>query len=113
MAFKRLDPQTATDLDMIKSRIRAVPDFPQKGILFRDITPLLKDGAAYRRCIDLLADMVSRYDFDYIAGIESRGFLLSPLSYKTEKGFLLVRKDGKLPFTKIKRNTCWNMVRRP
>ena len=82
----------------IKSRIRSIPDWPKKGIIFRDITTLLKDPVGFRIVID---DFVKRYrdmDIDVIVGIDSRGFILGgALAYLLEKGFVPVRKKGKLP----------------
>ncbi len=90
---------------LIKSRIRSIPNYPKAGIMFRDITPLLKDGVAFAKCIDLLADTVSGYDFDYVAGIEARGFIIaSALAYKLGKGFVPIRKKGKLPYEKISKD---------
>ena len=87
---------------VVGSRIRAIPNYPKPGITFRDITPLLKDGVAFSKSIDMLADSVSGYDFDYISGIEARGFIIaSALAYKLGKGFIPIRKKGKLPFDKI------------
>jgi adenine phosphoribosyltransferase len=82
----------------IRDHIRAVPDFPQPGILFRDITPLLQDPAAYAAAIDGLADLLADVPFDRIAAIESRGFIFGgPLGLKLDKPMVLVRKAGKLP----------------
>ncbi|MEB3267425.1 MAG: adenine phosphoribosyltransferase [Leptolyngbya sp.] len=82
----------------IKSLIRDIPDFPKPGILFRDITTLLANGEALRHTIDLLAAQCADLDADYIAGIESRGFMFGmPLSYTLGLGFAPVRKPGKLP----------------
>jgi adenine phosphoribosyltransferase len=82
----------------IKSRIRTVPHYPKQGIMFRDITTLLKDPAGLRATVD---DLVRRYKdvkIDKIAGIESRGFILgAPLAYALGKGFVPIRKKGKLP----------------
>ena len=82
----------------IKSRIRTVPHYPKQGIQFRDITTLLKDPVGFRLTID---DLVRRYrdeKIDKIAGIESRGFILgAPLAYALGKGFIPIRKKGKLP----------------
>jgi len=82
----------------IKSLIRTVPDWPKKGIMFRDITTLLKDPDGHKLCID---DFYKRYkgkDIDVIVGIDSRGFILGgTLAYLLGKGFVLVRKEGKLP----------------
>ncbi|MCB9800050.1 MAG: adenine phosphoribosyltransferase [Candidatus Omnitrophica bacterium] len=85
----------ATDL---KSIIRDVPDFPKKGIIFKDITPLLKDAQALQRAVDELAVNFEDKKVDYVLGIESRGFIFSPvLAYKMNAGFIPVRKKGKLP----------------
>jgi adenine phosphoribosyltransferase len=84
----------------IKSRIRTIPDHPKKGIMFRDITTLLKDPLGFRMTIDTL---VQRYismdiDFNLIAGIEARGFIIGgALAYALGKGFVPIRKKGKLP----------------
>ncbi len=78
--------------------IRDIPDFPKKGILFKDITTLLKDGPAYRQAIDQLTDRVRAYDADVVIGMESRGFIFAaPIAYLLGLGFVLVRKLGKLP----------------
>jgi adenine phosphoribosyltransferase len=82
----------------IKSRIRTVPDFPKKGIMFRDITSLIADPLGLKLCVD---DFVRRYremEIDLIIGIDSRGFIFgSVIAYLLEKGFVPVRKKGKLP----------------
>lgn len=79
--------------------IRSIPDFPKKGILFRDITPLLKDRRAFKRTIDALAKILKRGRPDYIVCAESRGFIFGgALSYKLGCGFIPVRKEGKLPY---------------
>jgi len=82
----------------IKSRIRTVPHYPKQGIMFRDITTLLKDPVGLRSTVD---DLVRRYKdvtIDKIAGIESRGFIIgAPLAYALGKGFIPIRKKGKLP----------------
>ena len=83
--------------------IRDVPDFPQKGIVFKDITPLLKSPQHFTFCLDLLQDTLKEYSFDYIAGIESRGFIFgSPLADRMQKGFIPIRKPGKLPWKTYK-----------
>ncbi len=82
----------------LKAHIRDIPDFPQTGILFRDITPLLGNPAAMQYSIDAFAEQVTEYRPDYIVGIESRGFIFGmPLAYKMGVGFAPVRKPGKLP----------------
>jgi adenine phosphoribosyltransferase len=81
-----------------KQHIRAVPDFPQPGILFYDISTLLAHGEAWRAMVDQLTDAVRGYRPDVLVGIESRGFLVAaPLAYALGCGFAMVRKKGKLP----------------
>jgi len=83
--------------------IRNVPDFPKKGIGFKDITTLLKEGNAFRETIDLIFNYFQTSGIDSIAGIEARGFILgAALSYKWNKGFIPLRKPGKLPAETIK-----------
>ena len=82
----------------LKALIRDVPDFPQPGVLFRDITPLLHDTTAYRYVIDELTERIDALSPDIIVGIESRGFLFgAPVAYKLGLPFVPVRKAGKLP----------------
>jgi adenine phosphoribosyltransferase len=89
---------TATTVDDLRARIREVPDFPKPGILFYDITTLLKDADAFREVIDRMADQVDGRTIDLVVGMESRGFIFSaPLAYKLQAGFVPVRKLGKLP----------------
>ncbi|MDO5721198.1 MAG: adenine phosphoribosyltransferase [Actinomycetaceae bacterium] len=83
--------------ELITSHLREIPDFPEPGVLFRDITPLLADGNAFRELIDGLADHY-RGRIDAIAGLESRGFILAaPLATALGLGMITVRKAGKLP----------------
>jgi adenine phosphoribosyltransferase len=78
--------------------IRDVPDFPKKGILFKDITTLLKDARAYKQSIDQLTEAVRGYQPQVVIGMESRGFIFaSPIAYQLNAGFVPVRKLGKLP----------------
>ncbi len=87
----------------LKEKIRDIPDFPEKGILFRDITTLLKDGIAFKYAVDEIKTEISKYDFDLIVGPESRGFIVgTPLAYAMEKGFVPLRKPGKLPCLTVK-----------
>ncbi|MEM7770110.1 MAG: adenine phosphoribosyltransferase [Cyanobacteria bacterium P01_A01_bin.37] len=82
----------------LKSLIRDIPDFPQPGILFRDITTLLQHPDGLRHSIDQLAENFSDQSIDYVVGIESRGFIFgTPLAYTLGAGFIPVRKPGKLP----------------
>lgn len=85
-------------MDHLKSLIREVPDFPRKGILFYDITTLLKDKVGFRQLIDALADQYMGKRLDRILGIEARGFIFGPaLAYRLGIGFVPVRKPNKLP----------------
>jgi len=84
--------------DDLRSLIRDVPDFPQPGILFRDITPLLKDAAAFNSALDAMQDYVASRGVNAIVGIESRGFLFgTPLAARLGLPFVPIRKPGKLP----------------
>jgi adenine phosphoribosyltransferase len=85
-------------LHPLAAKIRDVPDFPQPGVLFRDITTLLQDGAAFRQAIDELYERCRRHDATKIVGIESRGFIFAtPLAYRLGVGFVPARKLGRLP----------------
>lgn len=78
--------------------IRAVPDFPKPGIVFRDITPLLADGVAFARCIDAMAEPWLESNVQAVCGVESRGFIFAAaLAQKLKAGFIPLRKPGKLP----------------
>ncbi|MCF8008997.1 MAG: adenine phosphoribosyltransferase [Halanaerobiales bacterium] len=82
--------------------IRNIPDFPKEGILFKDITPLLKDKDAFHAVIDKMADKFKAKKIDYVVGIEARGFIVgTPIAYRLNRGFIPVRKPGKLPYDKI------------
>ena len=82
----------------LKKYIRSIQDYPKKGILFRDITTLIKDKNAFKNCIDQLSKILSNLNYDKIAAIESRGFIFaSPLSYNLSKPYILLRKKDKLP----------------
>ncbi|XP_035422104.1 adenine phosphoribosyltransferase [Cygnus atratus] len=87
-------------LSAVRARVRCFPDFPVPGVLFRDISPLLKDPVAFRALIDLLEDHLraSFPHIDFIAGLDSRGFLIGPpLAQRLGVGFVPIRKKGKLP----------------
>ena len=84
--------------EYVQSKIRAIVDFPKKGIIFRDITTAVKDPQAMRYMIDYLTDRYKDVRIDYVAGIESRGFIFgAALAYKLGAGFIVIRKPGKLP----------------
>ncbi|WP_071026371.1 adenine phosphoribosyltransferase [Peptoniphilus raoultii] len=85
----------------LKSRIRSIPGYPKEGIIFRDVTTLLKDGEAFKEAIDKMIEKIPG-DFDKIVGVEARGFIVgAPMAYKLKKGFVPIRKPGKLPSEKI------------
>lgn len=82
----------------LKSLVRTIPDYPKAGILFRDITTLLKDPQGLREVVELFAHRYQDKNIDYIAGIEARGFILgAALAFRLNKGFVPIRKKGKLP----------------
>ena len=82
----------------LKKYIRSVPDYPKKGILFRDITTLIKNKDAFKECIDQMSKILNKLNYDKIAAVESRGFIFaSPLSYNLSKPNILMRKKNKLP----------------
>ena len=94
------DPRLA----LLRARVREVPDFPRPGILFRDLTPLMGDGAAMRACVDLLAARVAVHGPDVVVAIESHGFIFgAPMAAALGLGFAPVRKPGKLPSRTLRR----------
>lgn len=85
-------------LAILDSHIRDIPDFPKPGIIFKDITPLLSNAAAFTLAVDMLAERLSDCDIDFIACPEARGFIwAAPLAYRLDAGITLIRKPGKLP----------------
>ncbi|MFA5145995.1 MAG: adenine phosphoribosyltransferase [Candidatus Omnitrophota bacterium] len=83
----------------LKSYIRDVPGFPKEGIIFKDITPLLKDGRTFRESVDMIADQFKGKSIDAVLSVEARGFIFgAALAYKLGVGIIPVRKKGKLPF---------------
>ena len=85
----------------LKKYIRSIPDYPKKGILFRDITTLIKNKDAFKECIDQMSIILNKLNYDKIAAIESRGFIFaSPLAYNLSKPNILMRKKNKLPAEK-------------
>ena len=82
----------------LKDTIRSINDFPEEGIIFRDITTLLKNPAALKQAVDQIEEQLKDVDYDIIVAPESRGFIFGmPLAYNTGKGFVPIRKKGKLP----------------
>jgi 5'-methylthioadenosine phosphorylase len=103
LLIKIIESVEKNDEDFIKSRIRTIPNWPKPGIMFRDITTLLKDAEGFARTIEVLEKRYKNKNIDAVAGIESRGFILaSALANKLKKGLILIRKPGKLPAETIK-----------
>src|ERR1700740_1851974 len=93
-----MEPRPALNCEHLKKLVREVPDFPKKGILFYDITTLLKDKLGFARLIDALSEHYIDRDIDLVLGIEARGFIFGPaLAYRLHAGFVPIRKPGKLP----------------
>jgi adenine phosphoribosyltransferase len=93
----------AEDYKYVKDHVRIVPDFPKKGIMFLDITTALKDAKAMQMMVDFLYEKFCNENVDYVAGIESRGFIFgAALAYKLGCGFVTIRKPNKLPAKTIK-----------
>jgi adenine phosphoribosyltransferase len=88
--------------DYLKSKVRSIPDWPIKGVIFRDITTLLQDPLAHRVICSIFYNRYANENVDKIVGIDARGFLFgSVLAYKLERGFIPIRKNGKLPYKTI------------
>lgn len=84
--------------ELVKACIRDIPDFPKPGIIFKDITTAIKDPVAFRRIVDFITEEFKNEGIDYVAGIESRGFIFgAPVAYNLGAGLVVVRKPGKLP----------------
>jgi adenine phosphoribosyltransferase len=93
-----VNPISPEKAEWLKSKIRDIPDFPKPGIVFKDLTTLLKDREAFGYVIDVFADYFKTLKPHYVAGIEARGFILGPaIAHKLNVGFIPVRKPGKLP----------------
>lgn len=86
----------------LKDYVRTIPDFPEKGIMFRDITTVVQDADGLHLAIDTMQDLVKDVDFDVVVGAESRGFVFgTPIAYNLHKPFVLIRKKGKLPYKTV------------
>ncbi len=82
----------------LEEYVRAIPDFPEPGIIFRDVTSVLQDAQGLHLAIDTMQDLVKDLEYDVVAGAESRGFIFgTPIAYNNNKPFVLIRKKGKLP----------------
>jgi len=98
-----MQPRRGTNCDHLKQLIREVPDFPKKGILFYDITTLLKDKVGFATLIDALSEHYLNAQIDTVLAIEARGFIFGPaLAYRLNAGFVPIRKPGKLPAETVK-----------
>jgi adenine phosphoribosyltransferase len=98
-----MQPRAALDQHKLKQLIREVPDFPKPGILFYDITTLLKDKVGFATLIDELSQHYLDHDVDLVVGIEARGFIFGPaLAYRLNAGFVPIRKPRKLPAETVK-----------
>jgi adenine phosphoribosyltransferase len=102
--YEELDWIKALDmLEILKTKIRDIHDFPKPGVIFKDITPLLGDPQAFNMVVNLLADRYIGQHIDRVVGVEARGFILgAALAYKLNTGLILVRKPGKLPADTLK-----------
>jgi adenine phosphoribosyltransferase len=92
-----------TESAWLRSLVRDIPDYPERGVTFRDITPLLGDADGFRRAIDELAERFADDDVDRVVGVEARGFILAaPVAYRLGASFVPVRKAGKLPWAVVR-----------
>jgi adenine phosphoribosyltransferase len=90
-------------IELLKARIRDVPDFPKPGILFKDVTPLIGHGESFRLCVELLAERSREVSPELVVGIESRGFIFgAAVADRIGAGFVPVRKPGKLPYKSVR-----------
>ena len=93
-----MENNTEVKTKKLEDYVRSIPDFPEPGIIFRDVTSILQDADGFHLAIDSLMDLIKDVDADVIVGAESRGFIFgAPLAYNLHKPFVLVRKKGKLP----------------
>ena len=96
----------------LEDYVRSIPDFPEEGIIFRDITTVLQDKDGLRMAVDQIQACLDGVDFDVVLGPESRGFIFGvPIAYNMHKPFVPVRKKGNCPARLWKWNMIWNMVR--
>lgn len=88
----------------LEEYVRSIPDFPEKGIIFRDVTSVLQDADGLQLAVDTMEDLIEDLEFDVVAGPESRGFIFgTPIAYNNHKPFVLIRKKGKLPCETVER----------
>jgi adenine phosphoribosyltransferase len=92
-------------IELLRARVRDIPDFPKPGILFRDLTPLMGDASAFRQTVDLLGERIALHRPELIVAVESRGFIFgAPVAAALGIGFVPVRKPGKLPYRIARRS---------
>jgi adenine phosphoribosyltransferase len=100
---ERGDVGVMTESTWLRALVREIPDYPERGVTFRDITPLLGDADGFRRAIDELAGRFADDDVDRVVGVEARGFILAaPVAYRLGASFVPVRKPGKLPWAVVR-----------
>ncbi|MGN1148687.1 MAG: adenine phosphoribosyltransferase [Lachnospiraceae bacterium] len=88
----------------LEEYVRSIPDFPEKGIIFRDVTSVLQDADGLQLAIDTMQEKIKDWDYDVVVGAESRGFIFGmPIAYNNHKPFVLIRKKGKLPCETVER----------
>lgn len=91
------------DIELIKNSIRTIKDWPEKGVIFRDITTLLQNPIAFQKVIQILVDRYRKMQINIVAGLDARGFIFGPIiAYELGLGFIPIRKKGKLPFNTYK-----------
>lgn len=96
--MEQLAEEIKIKMKKVEDYVRSIPDFPEKGVIFRDITTVIQDPEGFQLAINEMKALLKDIDFDMIAGAESRGFIFgAPLAYAMGKGFVLIRKKGKLP----------------
>lgn len=95
----------------IEEYVRSIPDFPEPGIIFRDVTSVLQDAEGLHMAVDLMQEKLKDVEFDVIVGPESRGFIFGvPIAYNMNKPFIPIRKKGKLPVRPLPLPMSWNTV---
>lgn len=96
----------------LEEYVRSIPDFPEEGIIFRDVTSVLQDADGLRLAVDTMQEKVKDLEFDVVAGPESRGFIFgTPIAYNTHKPFVLIRKKESCPAKRWREVMTWNMAR--
>ena len=98
-------PQKGAIMKKLEEYVRSIPDFPEEGIIFRDVTSVLQDAEGLHLAIDTMQELISDLEYDVVAGPESRGFIFgTPIAYNNRKPFVLIRKKGKLPCETVEKS---------